>query len=158
MTLFALAGKCAGLGASGSAASGVAPKTRSCSIMANSASSPNPPPARSRNSRRELNCVRTWRGSGSIDINELIQVEQHQTELSERAGTDITALAGEHLLRLLPFIGGRRPRQRQAPALVHPDGRVVRLFGQAIREIAGAFEHEPAVHQGKGLGRNIRDI
>src|ERR1051326_262895 len=106
MTLLALAGKWDGLGASGSAAPVTSPNNRSCSIMANNASNPNPPPARSRNSRREWQRVGKWGDFGSIDKNKLVQVEEHQAVLYQRARTGVAAVVIEHIQRL-PFFLGR---------------------------------------------------
>src|ERR1051326_3359040 len=106
MTLLALAGTWGGLGGSGPAALVTWPNNRSWSIMANNASNPNPPPARSRNSRREWQCVGQRGDFGSIDINELVQVEEHQAVLYQRARTGVAAVVIEHIQRLPFFLGG----------------------------------------------------
>src|SRR5689334_15560208 len=84
MTCFALAGKLGGFGASGLTSEDAA-SSPSCSNSAHRATIPKPPPARARNSRRDpyggAMCGNP-RGS-SFDINELVQVEQHEAEIRQ---------------------------------------------------------------------------
>src|SRR5689334_11413154 len=84
MTCFALAGKSGGFGASGLASEEVA-SSRSCSSSARRATIPKPPPARARNSRREPYREAVCGNPAGIlfDINELVEVEQHQAEIRQ---------------------------------------------------------------------------
>src|SRR5690348_14631213 len=105
MTCFAFAGKCGALGASGLTSADAASRPSCCS-NAESATIPKPPPARSRNSRREL--YRAGLCSGrrgfSIDIDELVQIKEHEAEIRERAAL-VRRVEHREGLRAL---GGRR--------------------------------------------------
>src|SRR5262245_1823822 len=105
MTCFALAAKCGGLGASG-LTSGDAASRPSCSSKAQRATMPKPPPVRARNSRREEYCGAMWskRRGSSIDIEELVEVEQHEAEVRQSA---ILVRRIEQGQGLGPFDGGR---------------------------------------------------
>src|SRR6476646_367917 len=84
MTCFALAGKLDGFGASGMTSEDAA-SSPSCCNSADRATIPKPPPARARTSRRDpyggAMCSNP-RGL-SCDINQLVQVEQHEAEIGQ---------------------------------------------------------------------------
>src|SRR5262245_50812729 len=76
ITLLAVAGKCGALGASGLASSAAAPD---CWNRSTAASHPIPMPALCRNLRRDV----------SIDIDELIHVEEQQAESRQRIALQV---------------------------------------------------------------------
>src|SRR5947209_7723436 len=132
ITRLARAGNCGGFTASGVASAPRALESSPSRYV--SASAPNPPPERRRNSRREAGNS-TWRfialtrPSRSIDIEKLTPIQQHVAQIGPRRHPRVGRTGTLRLLvqeRHCPaaFERGRRAGVRQPVSGIEP-GRVV---------------------------------
>src|SRR5215831_10725456 len=132
MTLLAVAGKCGALGASGLASS---PATPARWNRSSAASQPIPIPARCRNLRRDV----------SVDIDELVHIEEQQAEPRQRVALQV-------IERGVALLCGRRAAERQLePGFDGSFGAIAGDLLKALCETLGLCDGEFAVHQRERL-------